>query len=292
MRRLLIVAVIALLPGSSGPTSVPASPTSLTAVEFAPTRVLDRYEPATTSKDAPVVVLVHGCCGDRRDLAGLARALARRGAVVLNAEIRNTRMGGGWPASYDDAICSVSMARHVAAELPGGPHRVVLVGWSDGALIGTTVALGWSTLAPRVERCAVDAEVSLPPDQFVGLSGYYGWPGADVPAEVVNPGTIRWFGAIPGDDPAAWREANPWSWLTDAPSRALGTRPSFLLLSGTNDPLLADARAFSSALADHGFAVSHVEIALGSHLGLAQPRAEDGAAALAVVGAVIGLEGR
>ena len=52
-------------------------------------------------------------------------------------------------------------------------------------------------LAPRVERCAVDAEVSLPPDQFVGLSGYYGWPGADVPAEVVNPGTIRWFGAIP-----------------------------------------------------------------------------------------------
>src|SRR4051812_34785055 len=56
---------------------------------------LDRYRPVGTSDS--VAVLVHGCCGDRRDLADLARALARRGVLVLNLDVHAFRRGAAGP---------------------------------------------------------------------------------------------------------------------------------------------------------------------------------------------------
>ena len=91
---------------------------------------LDRYEPAALADDAPVVVLVHGCCGDRRDTA--MPALARRGALVLNPDVGALAEGGGWPASYEAVACAVLTAGAVAGRLAGGPHPVALVGWSEG----------------------------------------------------------------------------------------------------------------------------------------------------------------
>jgi hypothetical protein len=57
----------------------------------------------------------------------------------------------------------------------------------------------------------VDEEHGL--DGFVVVSGYYGWPGPDVPLDVLNEGTLRWFGSAPaiaqprGQDGAAALEA-------------------------------------------------------------------------------------
>jgi len=270
--------MLLLLPASAEQTrrAGVSSSVQIASIQYAPETVIDRYEPATIGARAPVFVLLHGCCGDRRDLAGLARALARRGNVVLNPDIHNLRDGGGWPKSYEDAICAASRARKVARQLDRGPHYVVMIGWSDGALIGATVTLGWDALAPSVTRCAVDRSAT-PPDLFIGLSGYYGWPDVEVPADVVNEGTIRWFGARPSDDPNAWRAGNAWSWIGVA---GADHRPSFLLLSGTDDPLAAGARMFAAGLLAHGLDVSTVEIPGGTHLGLAQPRSDEGALAL------------
>src|SRR6476620_6842225 len=105
MRAVIVLAAMLLVPGS-GQTSVRGAtfPLNMTTIQYAPGTLLDRYAPPAIPAAAPVVVLLHGCCGDRRDLAGLARALARRGNVVLNTDIHNNRDGGGWPKSYEDAI--------------------------------------------------------------------------------------------------------------------------------------------------------------------------------------------
>jgi dienelactone hydrolase len=95
MLRLIagVVLAAALVTGSRsgiGPVRQPAP----TPVEYRPDAVLDEYRPAAPARGASAVLLVHGCCGDRRDLAAMARAIARRGVHVLNADVRAFHRGG------------------------------------------------------------------------------------------------------------------------------------------------------------------------------------------------------
>ena len=111
---------------------------------------LDRYEPAALADDAPVVVLVHGCCGDRRDTAGMA--LARREALVLNPDVGALAEGGGWPASHEAVACAVLTAGGGGPtrwrSAPGGAGGLV-----RGAMVGAAVTLGWPEIAPAPGTC-------------------------------------------------------------------------------------------------------------------------------------------
>lgn len=264
--------VLALTPGAgAGPPAVTVS-----IVPYSDGLTLERHRPAALADGAPVVVLVHGCCGDRRDTASLARALARRGALVLNPDVGALADGGGWPASYKAVACAVLTADAVAARLGGGPHPVALVGWSEGAMIGAAVTLGWPEISPPPGACpgrAVTADDG--PDLLVGLGGYYGWDGPAVPPELVTDGTVAWFGARPEVDPQAWHEGNPRWWV-----RRAGDIPPVRLIAGPGD---AHAAGFQSDLLARGADVTVATIDGASHLSLIQPRDVAGAEALAAV---------
>jgi dienelactone hydrolase len=277
-RRGLILAAAVLLTGSGG--ARPALPAG-EVVAYASGMVFERLGPAEPDDDAPVVVLVHGCCGDRRDLGGLARALARRGALVLNTDVHALGDGGGWPATYTDTVCAVA-AGHAQARALGGDHPVVLVGWSEGAFVGAAVTMGWSTIRGVESDCAAPLGGG-PPDLFVGVSGHYGWTG-DVPAAAVTARTEAWFGGSPTARPEAWRQGVPGWWADQV--RPAATPP--LALIATDDD---DARAFWQALVERGFEAQLFVIAGGTHGGLINPRGADGSAALALISGLIGVTG-
>jgi dienelactone hydrolase len=229
---------------------------------------LDRYDPLP-SRPAPVIVLVHGCCGDRRDMAELARALARSGAVVLNPDVRAFGRGGGWPATYDDVVCAVAAGRHAADEL--GDHvPVAAVAWSDGALVATAVTLGWSTFARRATGCLWPVPADGP-DALVGISGHYGWiDDADLP---VTSATIAWFGGTPSSVPSHWRLGNPGWWTSHV--RAADVPPIVLIGSVADET----TTAYAAALRDRGIDVQSYECGLGMPDALIHPRDVDGASA-------------
>jgi hypothetical protein len=271
-RRAVLIASSTVLLTAAGTARPPLVQPRISVVEYATGMRLEHYQPPVVLAHVPVVVLVHGCCGDRRDLATLARALARRGAVVLNPDVHRLHSGGGWPASYRDVVCAVAEARVVAAELANGDHSVALVGWSDGALLGATVTLGWRELARSTTTCASPVG-GRGPDRFVGIGGHYGWRGALPPPELVTPLTTAWFGATPDQDPLAWQEGNPQWWLAEV---ARGEMPPMDLIASVGDSATGD---FAAALASRrvSAAVHTVHpIRDEGNLALSQPRSDTG----------------
>ena len=143
-------------PVDCGRTSSPSGQCALQA---------DVYSPAH-GNDAPVIVLAHGgwcALGCRPYLAGLASVLSLDGAVVFNVDYRD---GRDMSNSFQDLACAVRFARKNAPAYGGDPHRVTLVGQSNGSIVGSTVALGGDSF-----RGGCLARGSGAPDAFVGLSG-------------------------------------------------------------------------------------------------------------------------
>jgi acetyl esterase/lipase len=186
----------------------------------------------------PIVVMLHGCCGDRADLVKLAEATAAEGVAVINPSWGGFATSGSFPASYEDVACAVRFARGQGERFGADPQRVALVGWADGALAGAVVALAGDDFS--AERCT-QREHSALPDAFVGVNGFYGWTIPVDPAYVTDR-AARFFGGTPDQQPRAWKEATPYAWLGRRP-----TMPSVLLV-GATDPLRADAARYDDAL--------------------------------------------
>lgn len=235
--------------------------------------------PGTLRAGTVVVVLVHGCCGDRSDLAKLAEALAAAGAVVMNVGWPGINAEARYPGAYEAVGCAARFARARAASFGADPERVVLVGWSDGALVATTVAGTGDDLDDR--QCTV-RDVSARPRAVVGLNGFYGWR-PPVPPAYVTARAVRFFGGTPRERPQVWLAATPWTALREAPTG--GT----WVLVGRTDPLLPDARRYATALRAVGRPVHLVEMAPDGDQSLISPRSPEGRL---VVSTVVAAGGR
>jgi acetyl esterase/lipase len=255
----------------------------LEGVPYAAGASLDVHRPpagrGTVGSAPPTVVLAHGCCGDRADLGKLAEALAEAGAVVLNVDWPGLDADARFPEAYEDVACAVRFAHAEAAGLGGDPGRVVLVGWSDGALVASVVAARGDTFDAR--RCR-QPDASARPDAVVGIAGFYGWP-VPVPPGYVTPRAEAFLGGSPATAAQAWGRATPYSWL------GTGTAPPAVLLVGTTDPLVADARRYASALQRAGGEVRLVELPPAGDQTLLSPRTREGRR---VVAEVLGAGGR
>ncbi len=244
--------------------------------DYASGRSLAVYRPtATPPTDGdlrrPVVVLVHGCCGDRSDLNRLAEALVAAGSVVLNADWAGMDADARFPGAYADVACAVRFANAHAASLGGGARPVVLAGWSDGALAAAVVG----AVGARFDsaRCRYPHEEPWP-DAVVGIAGFYGWP-LPVPDRYVTPRGVRFFGSPPRQRPDAWRTATPYAWLTD------GRMVPTTLLVGEGDLLLPDARRYAEALRSAARPVRLAVLPYGGDGTLLSPRTSEGRSVVA-----------
>ncbi len=242
-------------------------------VRVAPGSDADLHRPADPA-GAPTIVLLHGCCGDRADLGALARALARRGGLVLNVDWTTLADGGGWPRSYRQATCAIAVARDLATDLGARTDRVVAVGWSDGALLAATAGLA---PPPPAAGCTAAGEGRA--DAVVALAGFLGWA-ADDPAP--GAGADTWFGGSPDVAGRAWVAGNP---VAVAPRSRLAGEPApagMDLVVGRRDPLRDHARWAARRLRADGITV-RVHWTERATAAVVTPRTPDGAEAVAVV---------
>ena len=275
---LLFVTACGSGPGPSAPAS--ASRVTLDVAYTTGGAVLDVYEARGT--EGPVFVLLHGCCGGKRDLTQLARGLAAEGATVFNAAWRSLPSGGRFPEVYEEAACAVRFARARA-----GGRPITVVGWSDGALLGATVALagdafgggGAGARGGGGGGAGCVAGGSAQADAFVGVGAFLGWDGPVDPAQV-NDRTTAFFGGGPEAVPEAWRAASPYTHLATRPS--LDIR----LVVGSDDTLMAANLTFAAAARAAGHRAGVTVIDGAGHLDVLAPSTAPGAAAVrAILGA-------
>lgn len=198
----------------------------------------------------PVIVTIHGRPRTPADLVPIARELARRGAVVYNADYRGVRpVTKGFPESIDDVACAVRFARATAGQYGGDGDHLVLVGHSQGGYVGSLVSLSGDQFAGPAENCladeggVIDRNASLP-DGFVHVAGV-SIIHDDLPLDWI------YFGGTPAEEPDVWRRGEILNHIGGNPELVVG------IIFERNDPVLGDVHAtrLDRALRDAGYEV-------------------------------------
>ena len=134
----------------------------------------DLHLPAGSSRDLPIVVVLHG--GFWRASYGyslgtpLAADLADRGWAAWNLEYRRVGGGGGWPATFTDVAAGIDALATVAQPAAGGRldlSTVVAIGHSAGGHLALWAAgrgdlpVGAPSAAPRVALCGAVSQAGV-----------------------------------------------------------------------------------------------------------------------------------
>jgi acetyl esterase/lipase len=207
---------------------------------------------------APLVILLPGggwSSGSRASLDGEMQALARRGYTAATVEYRLTQAPRNiFPAAAADVRCAVRTLCRRAAEFHIAPRHIAVMSYSAGGHLASLLGVGASAAELDVGDCdwdatdvQVQAVVSYAGPQDLRVNGPY----TREQAELVT----NFLGVFPGDAPGVARLASPIAYV------AAGA-PPFLLLHGSNDPLVpvTHARRMRDALRAEGTPASLLEI--------------------------------
>lgn len=149
-------------------------------VEVADVTVTDIYAPLDPPGDAsryPLVVMLHGGDGDPDDMASLAEAVARRGAVVhvptwpvVSERLEGELLDLAYHRQVEAVVCALRHARRTAVEHGADGEDLTLLGHSAGGFVGAAVALVDEPPWPGID---CDVGVEHRPQRFIGTSGDY-----------------------------------------------------------------------------------------------------------------------
>jgi pimeloyl-ACP methyl ester carboxylesterase len=241
----------------------------------------DIYVPSASGTPGPTIVLIHGRPRWPSDMAKLALALARKGALVFNLDYRGVRpaVTRGFPRTMSDVACGVRFARSRAAQLGGRPDHLVLVGHSMGGYVGMLVALDGDRYPSQRGTCLADRGDDPPA------------PGASLPQGYVTVAGVShmhpdyeidqvYFGGTIYQVPQRWSKGSVFTQAWRRPRMPVG------IIFETHDPFMTTAHAtdLAAALRHGGHRVELVLETTGStHFDILDPASTPGAAALALI---------
>ncbi len=215
---------------------------------------LDLYQPPSSPRPAPCVIVIHGGSwrsGDSKQLAPLNTYLAARGYIVAAI---NYRLAPRWrfPAARDDVIAALNFLKAHADSLHLDPQRFVLIGRSAGGELALLVAF---TLHDPSIRGVVS---------FYGPTDmYWSWTHPGNPL-VIDAHDI--FKACLGGSP----EAVPANYDAASPIRFVeAATPPTLLIHGGRDELVSPRQSerLAERLAEAGVPHFVLKLPWATHAG-------------------------
>jgi acetyl esterase/lipase len=168
-----------------------------------PSQFGDLYFPAEQHGTGTVVLIHGGWWGPKYgadNLDAAAADLAERGWVVWNIEYRRLGLGGGYPATLEDAAAAID---YLATLEDVHTERVVAVGHSAGGHLAAWVA-GRSKLATG----APGAEPAVDIAGVISLAGVLDL-GAGAREKIGDGAVIDFMGGSPSEFPERYSVADP-----------------------------------------------------------------------------------
>jgi acetyl esterase/lipase len=222
--------------------------------------------------------MIHGRPRTPTDMVELAKAVARSGAVVFNADYRGVRPveQQGWPEAIDDVACAVRFARVHAADYGGDGAQLVLVCHSFGGYVGTLVALAGDEFDGD---CLVGDDVSALPAVWVGIS-------ANCLVGVPPPPHPLWstfYGGDADDKPGVWQKGDPLNHV--------GGNPDLIvrMIHERNDPIVdvVQPRTLVRELRDEGYDAALTVLDGDDHWGPLDMDGRAGESTLEIIGSIV-----
>jgi acetyl esterase/lipase len=248
-RPIIPTATFTLIPPTETPAPTPTR-TLLPPVEKvrdiayipggASQQVLDLYLPPAAAEPYPVVLLLHGGGGSKRDLESLAASLARQGYVAASLNFRE-HPRYPYPAAVEDAFCGLAWLYANVETYHLDPQRFYALGHSFGGTLASMLGVvddpalflsGCPNGLPESDR--VRGVVA-----YTGLFDYVHLPSAGGLFDYAS----GYLGSTRATAPALWAQASPLNWID-------GSEPPFLIIHGEADRSIPidQSQAFAAAL--------------------------------------------
>jgi acetyl esterase/lipase len=227
--------------------------------------LLDAFPPPSREAPHPAVILIHGGAwsfGNRADMGGAAKELAKAGYAAFCVSYRLLDIDGAnpWPAQLDDVQRAVRWVRAHAAQFNADPERVAAYGYSAGAHLAMMLGVRETrdNADPELANYSsrVECAVSLGGDMDLTV------PQTDSSMQLI---LADFLGGTPEEQPAAYRDASPLSWVDS------DSAPSLIAHGGFDDVFLAEqSRKMVAALHDAQVEVVYVVVPRVDHGGIGQ----------------------
>lgn len=262
MRRWVVIAVVgavvsatAVLWSLHSRTSVPLRH-RVSTEDYLPGLGADLFVP-DQAHSAPLVVLVPGGGWENADRSGLrplADRLASNGIVAVTATYRAASDHVRFPVPVADIECAVDYAAARARRAGITPSRVLLLGHSAGAHLAMLAALTGTRFQ---QSCP------YPTVQVAGVIGLAG------PYDILTFQSLArsLFDASAAEDPTAWRDGNPVTWVKQRPQLPV------LLAHGADDDTVSSTAttSFATLLRAAGHPVQLEIVAGADHASIYRP---------------------
>ena len=168
-----------------------------------PSQFADLHLPPGQRRPGTVVLIHGGWWGSRfgsDNLDGVAADLAGRGWTAWNIEYRRLGIGGGYPATLEDAAAAID---YLATLEEAGTERVVAIGHSAGGHLAVWAA-GRSKLPDGAPGAGPVVEVA----GAISLAGALDL-GAAAREKLGNGAAVDLMGGSPGERPERYAVADP-----------------------------------------------------------------------------------
>lgn len=221
-------------------------------IPYTSQQMLDVYSPEAAG-DWPLVLVLHGAGDYKAMVSSLAEGISALGAVVF-VPTWSQESADPVGTAFENAACAIRFARAHASEYGSLGERVIIVGYSAGAVVGAVMMLAGDEFRGD---CLTEAGSAFP-QILVGLDGGYDLI-ATTPADQLQ------------EDPAAWIRLDPFSYIGRVPMRE---EMRFVLLVGSNVTLQSHTQAFRDALKASGYDVTLSQIPGINHWDMSLPQPE------------------
>ena len=203
-------------------------------------QVLDLYLPPDSAEPAPLVLLLHGGGGSKRDLESLAASFARQGYAAASLNFRE-HPRYPYPAAVEDAFCGLAWLYANAETYQLDPQRFYALGHSFGGTLASMLGV-----VDDPALFMANCPYSLPESNrvrgvvaYTGLFDYVHLPSAGELFDYAS----GYLGSTRAAAPELWAQASPLSWID-------GSEPPFLIIHGEADRSIPieQSQAFAVAL--------------------------------------------
>jgi len=170
-----------------------------------PSQFADLHLPAGHRRPGTVVLFHGGWWGPKYgsdSLDGVAADLAERGWVAWNIEYRRLGLGGGYPATLEDAAAAID---YLATLEEAGTERVVAIGHSAGGHLAV-----WAAGRSKLAAGAPGAGPAVNLAGVISLAGVVDL-GSAAREKIGNGAVIDLMGGSPGERPERYAVADPLS---------------------------------------------------------------------------------
>lgn len=200
--------------------------------------LLDIYLPNNIEGPFPVLIMIHGGNGDKKDMVIWGQNIARKGYAAISINHRQWP-DFSYPAHVEDAFCALAWIINSADVYAFDPDQIVVMGHSAGGTLAATLGV-INKPEKYLENCPHALKNNDSIKGVIAFTVIFDYLTAAAESPNLEEYTIDLLGGSYEEIPETWQEASAVNWIDR-------NDPPFLLIHGSDDQSISPEQSIQAA---------------------------------------------